>query len=375
MNAIDPRFRAPIAITAASAPFVPLRLDPIRRFNLELRFLEQNVASLRDAGEDEAADAAAAEINQRRRSADEEAARFPPPPEFLLRTPTPLERDQISSRLLELGTTMVGQEQTRASMIEALYEIDWAAEGDEAVAEEERAAFNETRAEEHASFLDGIWQREDIQINAFARWRDQETERYLDAVEGAPQRLAAPMPVRIISVRDEARGRMLVNRLLETPRLRKLISRKIDYDRSNRILIARITLLGVTSPLLSPFAPDPSNNLVPEAAVEQMRKELEAAYGPKLAEEAWIELSDRIDALYTLDGFEAGNFDSPPGKPSDPTGLTEPSGDIGTSGGPSTTSSIEAPPAGASETITDKSSGSSSASAAPKKKLTPTAEG
>jgi hypothetical protein len=375
MTAIDPRFKAPIASSAASpAPFVPLSLDPLRRLAQELPFLEQNVGSLRDAGEDEAADAALIEINNRRRIADEEAMRMPPPPEFQIRTPTPLERDQLSSRLLELGLTNVSQEQIRASMIEALYEIDWAAEGDDIVADEERLGFNEGRAEEHATFLDGIWQREDVQVTAYAKWREQETERVLDRLDGAPEREATPMPTRIVSVRDEARARLLADRLLETPRMRRLVAKQIDFGRRNAMLIARINLLGVISPVLSPFAPDPVSNLVAESDVERMRGELAAAYGAKLAGQAWVELVDRIDTLYRLDEFETGNFDSPLEKPSDPTGSTGPSGDIATSGGPSTTSCIEALPADESVTITDKSSGSSSASAEPSEKPIQTAE-
>jgi hypothetical protein len=156
--------------------------------------------------------------------------------------------------------------------------------------------------------------------------------------------------------------------------MRRVVAKKMDFGRRNAMIIARINLLGVDSPVLSPFAPSGASNTVPEDAIEQMRRELEAAYGPKLADEAWTEIVAHIDALYRLDEFEVGNFDSPLERPSDPNGLPEPSDDIVTSGGSSTTSDIEAPPADVSATITDKSSGSISDSAEPTSKPSQTDE-
>ncbi len=380
MAITDPRAKAPIPIIAAVLPWTPPSLDPLRELDRDLPLLlaesqqaEEEHVSLqrqREAGtivgthaEDLIREAfsrkldAGAAIKKRRDAATARAAIVGTPPRFHIRIPTALERQKLNVRLLGMGLTAVSDEQIRASMIETLYEVDWAREHDADTGD--RQSYNELYADESAALLDSFWQRAEIQGAAYQRWRDQETERLLDALEGAPVEPAEPAPVRLISIREEAKVKLLTERLMEAPRMRKLIARRIDFARANAVLLARINLAGVEG-LVTEIAPDPRDDAVPEAAINQLREELDHRYGKAIAEEAWLELIGHIDRLYTLEDFEVGNFASPLERRHEATGSVEPSTDTATSGGSSTEPSIDPAPGAGSATIIEKPSASTS---------------
>lgn len=383
---IDPRMIAPIATsTSTLLEFTPDSLDPLAQFererpmlDAEIRKAGRSLAAARAAGADTSpeqvgrleseADAAEARLAMRRQAArdaaDEIAERgIVSPPVFLLAQPSASDREKLNMRLMQLGLTTISQEQIRASMIEAIFEVDWG-KGDE----------NDSHRDELANFLDGIWQREMIQMQAFDAWREQEAERILDELNGAPPRQAEMQPPRVISVRDEAKAVLLTQTLTDTPRMRDIIARRLDYDRANAVLAVRLQLRGIAGEsILSPVCVDARTDAVPEAQVLSMQQELEDMYGARRANDAWLELVARVNSLFALDGFERGNSDSPRGKQSDPTGSDAPSGDTGINGGCSTTSSTEAPPAGESATTTARSSGSIFEVAAPTARSFPTA--
>jgi hypothetical protein len=156
--------------------------------------------------------------------------------------------------------------------------------------------------------------------------------------------------------------------------MRKIISKQVDFARRNAIIIVRINLRGVNSPVLTDLSPDPREDALSEADVIRLRQELDDVYGAAQGTQAWNELVGHIDQLYALDEFEKGNSDSPLGKPIDQTSSIEPSGDIASNGGLSTTSNIEPLPADGSETTTGRSSDSISATEAPTVTSSPTVE-
>lgn len=375
MSAIDHRIKATIPLIGGVIRFTPPSLDPLGTFQKQLPLLEAtarvaeakhiDLLRRRDAGEivgthasdliDRAFDLkleTIADIADGRKAAETEAAQIGAPMVFLVRTPTSLERDQINVRLVSLGLTTVTEEQLRASMIETLYEIDWQRE----LADEEIDSV--AYADDMAAFMDGYWQQETIQSNAFAAWRDQEEERLFDVYNGVLPREAEEPPVRLISVRDEAKMRLLVDRLMEEPRMRRILGKRLDFARRNAVIIVRINLRGVEGFGEGTLQFEKFEDVLTEDSVNALREAIVQTYGKAVGDKAWIELVSFIDGLYGLDEFETGNSDSPLEKPLDPTGSIVPSGDISISDGSSMGSRIEPARAEESGTITEKSSDS-----------------
>lgn len=375
MSAIDPRFKSTIPASAGVVPFTPDALDPMTAFQRSLPVLEAKERAAearhlellrqRDAGEilgTEAFDllaaagdakiAATAEIATRRRVAEAAEAALPPGNRlvFMIKTPTSLERDQLNVRLVSMGLTSVSDEQLRASLIETLYEVNWQQEFEDPELNEE------AYADEKAALLDGYWQKEIIQANAFAEWRMQETERLLDQVNGGPVTDAETMPVRLITVREEAQVKLLVDRLMEEPRMRRILGKRIDFSRRNANIMVRLHLIDIEGWDHSTLNRDRFNDALSEEAVCYLRESIVAVYGKAVGDQAWLELVGFIDGIYALEDFERGNSDSPLAKPLDPTGSTGPSGDIATRDGNSTGLLTVPVPADASGMITAVSS-------------------
>lgn len=359
MSAIDPRFRATIPVHAGVTQFKPASLDPMGQFAKDLPLLEaraQDAADKhiellrkRDAGEIVGTHAehllvAAAEekiatlgaIANRRNAAETLFKMIGPPPVFVIKVPTALEREQINVRLVEMGLTTVSEEQTRASLIETIYEVDWAAET-------QRNDLNvEAYADDLANALDTYWHKQKVQDEARERWSAQELERMLDRRDGAPAVEAEEMPHRLIKPRDEAKMQLLVDRLMQAPRMRRLLGKRLDFSRRNAMIIVRINLravdgLGVDASVV----PEPLTNALSEDSAGAVREALDQRYGRDLGSRAWLELVSFIDTLYSIDEFERGNSDSPLEKPLDPTGSTGPSGDTSINGGSSTVSATD----------------------------------
>jgi hypothetical protein len=272
--------------------------------------------------------------------------RLGPPPVFLISIPTSVERDQINSRLIQLGLTNVTQDQIRATMIDELFERDWGKGSKEA---------NEAHAEELANFLDAVWMRQEAHDAAVERFQAQETERVLDEVAGAPPRARAEVPPKIITVRENARMRLLIDEMMSSSqRLRDLAAANMDFSRRNAMLLARMHV----GPEIQNLPFDPP--LVFDAKTQALTEESVMRLREKVPDTAWNELVQYIDGLYRLDGYEEGNSASPSGKPSGQNGSTGPNGESEANGGSSTTSSIEQAPDAGSATTIERSSGSSS---------------
>lgn len=380
----DPRFTAALPLTAQlPAPFTPKILDPGRmrreredaldRDSAEIDRDEANISFGVPAGGVDSAsqvdpvatlvesDARANIMRRREQNAEHRtnlekahathAARVVSSPTFMLRVPTPLDRDQLQVRLIENGAEAIGQEQLRATMIEALFRYDWS-EGEPGW----DVTRNEQQATEHADFLDGLWMVEEAHNKALREWQEQEVERILDQWNGAPDRAPDAKPPRLISVRDNARQILLVDKLMQTPMMRRISMRQMDYERRHRMILVRLNLIGVTG---IPGYTQPAlvqQGMWDIAEVEGLRQAMDDAYGADLASPAWDELVERISRAYTLDGFEEKNSDSPPGNTIDQNSSVEPSGASASSDGTSTASPISPTPSGASEPITETSS-------------------
>lgn len=378
MSFADPRATAHIPVTAGTQPFTPPVLDPWGAFQRDLPLLEAAVQSARASiaftvfnpiSDDEQSlashkaeqekleaqrRAASVALDQRRTAARAEADRIGKPPVFLIKIPTATERDMLNSRLVQQGLTTVSDETMRSSMIEAIYEIDWRQEVDGV---SDLASYQD----DLAAFLDGYWQRETAQIEAQQRWHAQEVERLLDIASGAPPIDPEEMPARSISVREAHKARLLGDRLVETPRLRKLIAKKLDFSRRNAQLLVQMHLVKVTGIDGLQIVRDVRDDVLDEQSAIDVRETLERLYGKKTGEEAWIQLVAHIDRLYSLDEFEMGNSVSPLANPSDRSGSIAASGAPVLSAGSSTISSTELAPGAVSATIIAPSSGSGSA--------------
>lgn len=367
MNLLDPRYTATIPTTArAAVPFTPKTLDPaklrreqeaaldrdseaIEKDEKELAFLEVNEwtekhQSIQDRREKNAEHRINLEKAHR-----ELALRVVSSPTFMLKIPTPLDRDQLNVRLIEMGAQAIGQEQLRATMIEACFHYDWS-DG----APDWDAAQNENAANDNATFLDMLWQIEEAHNRAMAEWQEQEAERILDAWNGAPEREGDREPKRLISVRDSAKQILLMDRMMQTPMMRRITAKQVDYERRHRMILVRIALAdvkgipGYSAPFLT------SDSIWEAEEVEALRQAMDNAYGTMLASAAWEELIDRIARSYTLDGFEEKNSDSPLGNTIDLSSSVEPSGELANNDGTSTASSSSPTPSDASEPITEK---------------------
>lgn len=274
---------------------------------------------------------------------------FPTPQVFLISVPTSVEREQINSRLISLGLQQVTQEMIRATMIEELFHQDWSLPGEEISSE-----INQARAEDNANFLDSVWLRQQAHDEAIRQWHEQEVERMVDELEGAPSRPRADVPVKIIGIREQSRMQILIDRMMTTSqRLRDLAASNMDFGRRNAVLLVRMHLIGVEgfTPAI-PLERGRHTRALSEDAVLALREQVD--------DTSWNQLVSYIDQLYRLDGGEEKNSDSPPEKPSLPGGSTEPSASPATNAGSSTASPSTPAPAVESEMTTDKSSGSTS---------------
>lgn len=359
----------PIPITAGvSAEYIPPHMDIAliqRQGRAAIAKLESDLNALKIRGRDGRADsegmhpdvrpkieALEGEIRRTREGLEQDIAairqRYPHPFVFTLKIPTSIERDMINSRLIRLGLTNVSQQNMRATMIEELFSMDWGKGSAEA---------NEVHAEELANFLDGCWQRQEVHDSAIAQWEEQERERIMDEAFGAPPRERAPLPPKIITVRENARMQLLVDRVMaESEKMRELSAKAADFNRLNSILLFRIHVLGVRrGEEALPIAWDHRLDVMTDGCAAGIRQLLDDV--------TWSDLIAHINNMYLLNGYEEKNSDSPLEKLPDQTGLPEPNGDTEASGGSLTTSSITPVLVVESGTIIEQSSGSISDSA------------
>lgn len=359
----------PIPLTArVSAEYIPPHMDvaKLEKDGREaVQKLEDKLRSLESRAREGRADSEGprpemrAEISEASRqvmlareglAADIKAVRdrYPEPLVFTLKIPTSIERDQINSRLIRLGLSNVSQQHMRATMIEELFEMDWGKGSKEA---------NEAEAEDIANFLDGCWQRQEVHDEAIGKWEEQERERIMDEAYGAPARERAPLPPKIISVRELARMHLLVDRVMsESQRMRDLTAKATDFNRANSVLLFRIHVKAVRRGNESlPIEWDQALDVMTEQSFAEIREAID--------DPTWNDVVAHINNMYILNGYEEKNSDSPLEKLPGQTGSVEQSGGTEASGGNSMTSSISPVPAAGSATIIELSSGSISDSA------------
>lgn len=275
-------------------------------------------------------------------------SKYPQPIVFSIKVPTSLERDAINARLISLGLSPVSQQFMRSTMIEELFDMDWGKGSKEA---------NEEEAEELANFLDGCWQRQEVHDAAISQWESQERERILDEAAGAPKTERAPLPPKVITVRELAKMHILVDRVMsERQRMHQIAAKANDFNRVNSILLVRIHVVGARrGDEVIPIEWDPVLDVMTEASLKELREQLDDA--------TWLDLISHVNSLYVLDEYERGNSDSQPEKLPDQSGSPELSADTATSGGSSTTSSTAPAPSEGSATIIELSSASTSVTA------------
>lgn len=377
----DPRIKSPIPVHAGVIQFTPPSLDPMGQFERALPMLEAAATEaddrviklmrerdegkivgthaehmIRDAGF--AKIEAVAQIGRRRKEASALAERVGAPPKLTVKVPTAVEREKLNVRLIELGVTTISEDQIRASLIETIYEIDWARDLGRPNLDVA------TYADETAAALDSYWQKQAVQAEANQRWREQEMERMLDRSAGAPYVSADELPPKLVSPREDARMQLLVDRLMEEPRMRRIMAKRLDFTRRNAMILARINVRAVSGMGVD-VSPEPITDALSEEDAARVREAFDVAYGKELGNQAWIELIGFIDGLYGLEEFEVGNSASPLGKSLAPTGSSEPSDAMPSNGGNLTASDIDQAPDAASGTTTAKSSDSTSGAVVP----------
>lgn len=283
---------------------------------------------------------------------------------FVLRIPTPSERDQIGTRLYELGVTTVSQESIRATLIDDLFNQDWAAllaPADIAAQgledPEKRATYNELEAEKRAEFLDGYWSKAQIDEMAITEWKEKEVQRRLDVAAGAKDEGPLAEPMKTVTPREHARSKLMVDDMMERSyRLRKLAAQQLDYSRRNGLMMVRVHVLDQLpkDPEAWPVTLErDAEGLLTEETVDELREHI--------GDIAYHELVNAVNGHYDLAEEERKNSDSPLGTPSDPNGSETLSGGSESNDGSSTESSTGAIQSEGSATTTGKSSGSTSA--------------
>lgn len=340
-----------IPTTAAEpVPFTPPSQDAERFEREQTRAIQLREQALkRDRGVLSDADVAAEEegiANAKEQMAEQLATmrqRFPQPQVFLISIATATDRDRVNSRLIELGLNQASEEVIKATMIEELFNEQW---GEHAVGTPE----NDTIAEDNANFLDGVWQRQDAHNAAIEAWREQEVERILDQHNGAPARNPDPLPPKIISIRENSRLQLVIDRMMNTnQRMRNLAAWNIDYTRRNHLIIVQMHVVGIVGfDIGVPVVRDPRSKALPEHVATALREAMDDV--------SYQELYLYIDRMYRLDGGEEKNSDSPPENSSDLSGSIERSGELVDSDGTSKISSSSQAPGAVFETITEPSS-------------------
>ena len=256
-----------------------------------------------------------------------------------IKTPTPLERDTLSSTLYRMGLREVTQEIVRATLIDELYEM-----------------YPEGDADEKAAQLDSFWQISALDERSIADWHEQEQQRLLDVEHGLKDSGPIPMPTALTTPRQKAKARLLVDEITnQSERMLKILERRMDFGRQQGLALVRLGVVGLsddeTEEPVALFDVGPDGAMTMRHA-ERLRE--------LLPDNAWLELIQRIDEGFSLSEEERKNSGSPRGNGSAPNGSREPSGESASNDGKWTGSSTGPVPADESVTTTAPSSSTSS---------------
>lgn len=239
---------------------------------------------------------------------------------FKVVPPTPLHEDQLTSHLAVLGHTRVTEDDIRAAMINACFEI-WD---------------DEAEAEEIANFLESVWQRNAMYNQLLNDWLEKDRERRLDIAAGAPHMPPEPMPEALVKARDKARHVTLIRQIQQNSvNVRLLAVQQNNTAQTSNDLMVRMHVL----PEAKNFEFKHGRNelgILHEEDVSRMRQ--------AMTSDDYTSLLLFIDGLYSFSKEEEGNLNSPSESDLDLISSAEPSEESGSKSGSSKASNTEPAP-------------------------------
>jgi hypothetical protein len=346
MKVIPSTAAEPVEYIPATQDHEKFEIEQSRTIRIRKEALERDRGVLTDKQVKDEEDGIAAQQEQFDEQLRVMRVRFPNPQRILVMVATPLDRDRVNSRLIEMGLTQASEEVIKSTMIEELFKEQW---GEHPVDSPE----NDALADETANFLDGVWQRQEAHNAAVEKWQEQEVERLLDEQNGAPKRERGELPPKIISIRENARLQLVIDRMMRTnQRLRTIAAGNVDYQRRNHEIIVQMHVVGVNFETTVPIVRDPRTKALSLEAVTALRAAMD--------DESWTDLYLHIDKMYRLNGGEEKNSDWPLENLSGQSGSAEPTDGPASSDGSSKISPSTPVLAVASETTTGPSSSTGS---------------
>jgi hypothetical protein len=254
---------------------------------------------------------------------------FDPVPTFRIRIPTFAMRDKMAAILFQRGFTPATISQSRGILINALYEL-----------------YDEPTADDHATFLESYWTRNEVHEELMTGWQIREAQRLFDIAHGVPREKLPqePMPPAPYTMREQARQASIITTVLDkseeykTYQSRFMVQEEEENEMILRLFIAGwsglIDRSGETETEVKPVR-DEMDRLTLDS-IERARQWL----ADRGAQNAWAEVLRQVRSQFGAPAVLEKNFDSPLDTNSSLTGLQTSSGALETKGGSSTTSSI-----------------------------------
>jgi hypothetical protein len=228
------------------------------------------------------------------------------PPVFLVQPATEADFDRLGYELFRHNIVPISQDTFRAATIEEIFVVH----GDE-------------KGDELATLLDTYWQSEDVYRDQMADWHEQDRQRLLDIAQGAPRRDPAPLPQRLMGLRDRGRATIIADDMRRASRkLRDLTVEMTAYEPRQVAGLTRMLLTG-WSGVSTPYAFE--DGIVPEATWDALRNEIGAA--------AIKEIEGFAMSHSKVQDTERGNLESRPETPPDQMLSPEPNGEQADSAG------------------------------------------
>jgi hypothetical protein len=251
------------------------------------------------------------------------------PPTFIIRVPTFSIRDKMGAILFQRGLIPVTDGQTRAVLIDALFEL-----------------YPEAEAEEYAAFLEDYWTKAEVHNELIQGWQLQEAQRIFDIGMGVKKDLPqAPIPQAPFQIRDQARQARIISDALHRHegyrsfQARNMVAREEEEEMTVRLFLFGwkncVTKDGEGVSIEVNPVRDDLDRLTTDC-IEGVRQWLaeQAAFG------AWDEVKQAIQNQFGAQGRLEKNSVSPLDTNSSQSGSLISSGDLGISDGNSTGSSI-----------------------------------
>lgn len=266
-------------------------------------------------------------------------------PTFFLRIPTFAMRDKLAAVLFQRGLIPTTQSQSRAILIDALYDI-----------------YEEAEADDHAAFLEQYWTKAEVHEEMVQGWQIREVQRLFDLGIGVKPTAERPMeqeplPQAPYTMREQARNARLVTDALDrSDRYRSYQSRFMVQKEEEEALLTRLFISHWDNCGDVESERDDLDRLT-IGCIERLR----GWFQDQGADNAWDEIKRQVNSLFGASGGLEKNSGSPLDTNSSQNGLQTSSGDLETSDGSSTTSSITPTPSGKSPGTSGSSRNSPSA--------------